>query len=105
MAVKFDFLGGYGLHFYIYKHFLIYSRNSDWIGTLSFDLRKLIDSKDKEKISKNSFNHISDIAIVVTDLWFWVSKNWGARWIHPYDTRGCDSVLPCSRDPYGSQTL
>lgn len=52
MAVKFDFLGGYGLHFYIYKHFLIYSRNSDWIDTLSFDLRKLIDSKDKKKFQK-----------------------------------------------------
>lgn len=36
----------------LYKHFLIYSRNSDWIDTLSFDLRKLIDSKDKKKFQK-----------------------------------------------------
>lgn len=49
MVVKFDFLGGYGLYFYIYKYFLIYSRNLDWIDIFFFDFRKLIDSKDKKK--------------------------------------------------------
>lgn len=49
VVVKFDFLGGYGLYFYVYKYFLIYSRNLDWIDIFFFDFRKLIDSKDKKK--------------------------------------------------------
>lgn len=99
MVVKFDFLGGYGLYFYIYKYFLIYSRNLDWIDIFFFDFRKLFDSKDKKKIY--FFDYIFDIVIVVIDLWFWVSKNWGVRWIYLYDIRGCDLVLLCFRDFYG----
>lgn len=53
------------------------------------------------KILKNFFDYIFDIVIVVIDLWFWVSKNWGVRWIYLYDIRGCDLVLLCFRDFYG----